>query len=756
MKKLIFLILTGAAFAWVTAVHAQSSNTLVRFRFESRAIHLGDVDVELFDTIKPNTVRNFLNYVTNGSLDNTILHRLHFSPQITTVTTNVAGNITNRVTNVVVSALHVLQGGSARVVNPRSPALFNDYLPTISLGPISNEFHLAPTQYNTFGTLAMAKVAGNPDSATFSWFFNLTNSSFLDTNNGGFTVFGRVVAGGSLLGEFKRLAPANGIVNLTQFYPGASLFAELPVAYFGNFPPLNIDLFTVRVILLGSADRTRPSVTITSPAADARFTNQTITVAGTARDGGGVHKVWYSSSAIAETSATNTTNWTATVPLRAGTNYFFVDSVDTSGNRSVLAARNFFHVVPSTFHRQVHGSGQVSGPADGQALEVGGGYTLTATPAPNHLFLRWTGDVFSASARLDFIMRTNMMIAATFVTNPFIALKGTYNGLFYETGVVRHARAGFITATLTDSGRFTAKLLTEGRTIPFKGQFDPEAKAAVPISHLGTELIVRLGFDTQTGSMQMTGSVSGANWRADGLSADRVPSYTGTNQAPHAGKYTLILANDTNVVIGPRGDSIGTVSVTAKGALTVNGMLADGSRMTQRTSVSQNGRWPFYAPLNSGRSVALGFLSFTNRPEDDVNGEVVWVKSSTSLFVYYREGFTVTNRASGSRYQPPVGRGGQIVGFTNGIVVFNGGDIARPLTNVISIGAANRITSVTTSNELAMTLAPATGLFKGSIKPPGFSRATFHGVIHQKGANGAGFFYGPTKVGHVFFGPRPD
>ena len=55
-------------------------------------------------------------------------------------------------------------------------------------GPINNEFKNS----NVRGTISMAKTS-DPNSATSEWFVNLVDNPGLDTQNGGFTVFGRVV-----------------------------------------------------------------------------------------------------------------------------------------------------------------------------------------------------------------------------------------------------------------------------------------------------------------------------------------------------------------------------------------------------------------------------------------------------------------------------------------------------------------------------------------------------------------------------------
>jgi cyclophilin family peptidyl-prolyl cis-trans isomerase len=122
-----------------------------------------DIFIELFDDEAPLTVQNFLHYVeeqkANGNYEGTFFHR--------------AG------TN------FVLQGGG---FEEKTRSHINVDL------PVHNEFNAARS--NLRGTLAMAKLAGDPNSATSEFFFNLgNNSASLDDQNGGFTVFGQVLTG---------------------------------------------------------------------------------------------------------------------------------------------------------------------------------------------------------------------------------------------------------------------------------------------------------------------------------------------------------------------------------------------------------------------------------------------------------------------------------------------------------------------------------------------------------------------------------
>jgi cyclophilin family peptidyl-prolyl cis-trans isomerase len=81
--------------------------------------------------------------------------------------------------------LSVLQGGGF-TFDSTSPSL----MPITANPPVQNEFGKS----NTKGTIAMAKLGGDPNSATNQFFFNLAdNSSNLNSQNGGFTVFGQIV-----------------------------------------------------------------------------------------------------------------------------------------------------------------------------------------------------------------------------------------------------------------------------------------------------------------------------------------------------------------------------------------------------------------------------------------------------------------------------------------------------------------------------------------------------------------------------------
>jgi len=116
------------------------------------------IKVNLFDETTPITVSNFLKYVNDGRYSNTVIHRA--IPEF------------------------IVQGGGFT---------FENEIPLTAI-EIDNAIKNEPVWSNVKGTIAMAK--GNQiDSANSQWYFNLVDNKHLDSDVGGYTVFGQVIEG---------------------------------------------------------------------------------------------------------------------------------------------------------------------------------------------------------------------------------------------------------------------------------------------------------------------------------------------------------------------------------------------------------------------------------------------------------------------------------------------------------------------------------------------------------------------------------
>jgi peptidyl-prolyl cis-trans isomerase A (cyclophilin A) len=196
---------------------------------------IGSMTIELYGNDKPITVTNFLRYIRDGLYVNSFAHRL---PQG-----------------------FVLQGGAFMVDSKNSI----NGIPTYPA--IATEAGPFPEFSNVTGTIAMA-LGDNPNSATGSWFLNLkdnngTDLDNLDTNTGGFTVFGKIASGQTVLQRFANFTnyPGSGAATDTIVNLDDGALSTLPLkSYSGSGYPLVSDLiFTSWTILDG------PIPVITSP-----------------------------------------------------------------------------------------------------------------------------------------------------------------------------------------------------------------------------------------------------------------------------------------------------------------------------------------------------------------------------------------------------------------------------------------------------------------------------------------------------------
>ncbi len=157
-----------------------ASQQVARFK-----TNLGDIDVALLKSNAPKTVENFLSYVRKGSYNGTFFHRSVRE--------------------------FIIQAGGYTFPSGKVADIVAD-------PPVVNEFNIA----NTRGTISMAKLGADPNSATNQWFFNLKdNRANLDRQNGGFTVFGRVVNQAGL--------DVMDAIGAVPAYEASADFTELPL-----------------------------------------------------------------------------------------------------------------------------------------------------------------------------------------------------------------------------------------------------------------------------------------------------------------------------------------------------------------------------------------------------------------------------------------------------------------------------------------------------------------------------------------------
>ncbi|MEX0712439.1 MAG: peptidylprolyl isomerase [Pirellulales bacterium] len=163
--------------------------------------NFGPIPIELFAGQTPLTVANFLNYVNDDDYVNSIIHRV------------VPG--------------FVVQGGGFTTTSIQFTSASQ-----IGSVPVDDPVVNEPGFSNTRGTVAMAKLPDQPDSATSQFFVNIgDNSANLDQQNGGFTVFGRVLDM-TVVDVINAIAPQN--IDAARGLTAVPVTADNPLVTTGN------------------------------------------------------------------------------------------------------------------------------------------------------------------------------------------------------------------------------------------------------------------------------------------------------------------------------------------------------------------------------------------------------------------------------------------------------------------------------------------------------------------------------------------
>jgi cyclophilin family peptidyl-prolyl cis-trans isomerase len=132
---------------------------------------MGPIEIELDHAKAPISAKNFEDYVKSGHYDGTIFHRV----------------IPN----------FMIQGGG----------FTPDMTQKKTGAKIKNEWRNGLK--NTRGTLAMARLGGDPDSATCQFFINVVDNGFLDQpqpDGAAYAVFGMVTKGMDVVDKIKAVA----------------------------------------------------------------------------------------------------------------------------------------------------------------------------------------------------------------------------------------------------------------------------------------------------------------------------------------------------------------------------------------------------------------------------------------------------------------------------------------------------------------------------------------------------------------------
>jgi len=501
-------------------------------------------------------------------------------------------------------------------------------------------------------------------------------------------------------------------------------------------------------------DVTPPKVTFTMPADNSRQTDETIVVTGKATDNVAVTfvevRLENEAGETDYTPASGTANWSASVGgLIPGVNYIRVRAYDAE-NLPVEATLAVIFVEVSPLTLVTNGEGSIIPLRHGQLLDVGQDYSAQARPARNHFFTHWSGSVESTDNPLSFTMHPEFVLQGNFILSPFIAVAGTYNGLFSEFENVQLESSGLLTLKLTGLGGFSAKMILGGQRLSFSGKFALDGLATNTIARSGAiPLTVLLSVDLAGGTDQITGTVSDDVWAASIL-AFRAGFNKTTHPAPQAGRYTLIIpGNDADAANAPGGDSFGTLIVDAGGNVMFSGMLADGTKVSQKVPLSKDGWWPLYIPLYGGGGSLLSWVIFLDSSEASFTGAFTWIKTAQGAR-FYPGGFAVQGELSGSSYRPPINAMDPVLAFTLGGVEFSAGNLAEPFENEVTL-INNKVTNLG-NNKLTLSIVLSSGLFSGNVTPPGESRGiAFKGALHQKQNYGSGFFLGADQSGRVKF-----
>jgi hypothetical protein len=494
-----------------------------------------------------------------------------------------------------------------------------------------------------------------------------------------------------------------------------------------------------------AAQAATPTVLITSPANGLRTTNASLTVQGTAtsRD---------TNDPIASVtvllngnpqSVNGTSNWQAGLTLQPGANTITAQSTTGSNVQSAVATRIVTLLVYGTLTVNTNGNGRVVPAVSGKKFLVGQVVRLTAIAAPDWTFVNWTsgGNAISNTATLNYTVTGDAELTANFAPHPLQKVRGVYNGLILNTNNINRESSGSFTLLVNKPDTYVLKLSIGSARGTATGRFD--ANGAADFTTRGRNPITgHMQLDLSGTSDQVTGDINTPT--AASMIGDRSVFDLKTNLCQYAGQYNMIVQSNDVV----QGQGYANVFIDGAGNVRMNGQLADGTAISQSTTISKNGFWPLYVAPYGATGAFTGWISVTNIPQSSLHGVTYWFRPQMRRGVFTNE-FSRRDDVVGSLFiQPPPGV--SIMKWTEGIATIGGDNISNSVSSHLT-WSSNNVVNVDL-NDFTFQVGPF-GTIRGTLTHPvSHVHEALQGVILPKTNWAGGFFLDVNSSGFFYIG----
>jgi len=445
-------------------------------------------------------------------------------------------------------------------------------------------------------------------------------------------------------------------------------------------------------------------------------------------------------------------------------------------------------------------------PAQGALLTVGQNYNLVASPLNSYL-TNWvvsggTAVGPTSNPGLIFTMGNNTTITASFLTNIFLRMAGTYYGLYSNTDTTYpsdEASGMIYNLVVNTRGAYSFSVFGGGSSRSFSGYFTPGGCATnIYTNTLDNYVQVVFAITSTASPRTINGTVTGTNtiilaggattngWSSSLIAIAAATNSSLTNTTNFSRAYTLVIPpNDTTATSGQSPPGYGyawltnTAGTNTISSVTIVGLLADWTSIAEIAPVNEAGTVPIYQNYfnTPDPGMLFGWLNLRDTSAAPApSGTLTWIrKQSRALYGVYTSGFTNSVAVLGSTYVNTNSLTNYL-SFTNTaapgtqMVVSSDNFPISPLTNNLYVVRTNFLSRISTNQGSDILyrgyVLPRTGEFIIEFTNEYKLPSVAYGVLLQNstftttvGANtltniGAGLFYtgsprNPTNVGAV-------